>query len=92
MTSADTWKKLFTDWPAAMPRRGVLLSVLNESMPYRDFWLNGDLLLLERTTPDALGGRFIILSFDAINSLKFIDPINEASIAEAGFVGALVAV
>ena len=92
MTSAEAWKTQFFDWPDTIPRRGILLTVLNESMPFKNFWLNGDMLLLERTTPDALGGRFIILSLDIVNSLKFIDPISEASIAEAGFVGQLAPV
>ena len=92
MTSTETWKSHFTEWPSSLPRRGVLITTLNESMPFRNFWLNGDMLLLERSTPDALGGRFILLGFDVVNSLKFTDPLSEQNISEAGFAGELAAV
>lgn len=86
MASCQSWKSLFSDWPAGLPRRGVLVSSLNETMPFKNFWVRDDLLLLERTNPDVSGGRFLMLSFDVINSLKFIDPLKESAIAEAGFV------
>ena len=55
-------------------------------MPFRNFWLKDDMLLLERTNPDAMGGRFLIMGFEVINSVKFISPLTEAAIAESGFV------
>jgi len=86
MTSTQNWKSLFTDWPVDFPRSGVVISTLNEAMPFRKFWLKDDLLLLERTIPDATGARFLLLSFDVINSVKFIIPLKESTIDEAGFV------
>ena len=44
------------------------------------------MLLLERTVPDAMGGRFLLLGFEVIYSVKFINPLTEATIAESGFV------
>ena len=88
MASPQNWKSFFTQWPAAIAQRGLLTTTLNEAMPFKNFWLKDDMLLLERTNPDALGGRFILLSFDVINTLKFTVPLQESVIAEAGFVGA----
>jgi len=57
-------------------------------MPFKNFWLRDELLLLERTNPDVAGGRFMLLSFDVINTVKFVDPLNESTIASAQFVAA----
>ena len=86
MIPSETWKSFFTDWPANFPRNGVLVSTLNEAIPFRNFWLKNDLLLLERTVPDATGGRFSLLGFEVINLVKFINPLTEATITESGFV------
>jgi hypothetical protein len=87
MATGATWKSIFTAWPAGIPRRGVLLSVLNEATPFKGFMLKDDTLLLERTNPDPLGARYILIGFDAINSVKFIDPMKESVFTGAGFVG-----
>ena len=87
MSSTEVWKSLFSRWPASLPRKGLITSTLNEAMPFKGFMIKDDLLLLERTTPDASGGRFILLGYDAINSVKFVDPLGESAFAEAGFVG-----
>lgn len=85
MTAAQNWKSYLTEWPADFPRSGVLVSTLNEVMPFRRFWLKGEMLLMERTAPDANGARFVLMGLDGIYSLKFINPITDASIAAAGF-------
>lgn len=83
--SAQTWKSLFSDWPAELPRRGVVLSTLNESMPFCDFWLRGDTILLQRKNPDTSGSRYILLSCEGIDSVRFVDPLGDQTIAAAGF-------
>jgi hypothetical protein len=87
MSHAADWKSLFTDWPAGVPRRGLVISSLNEQMPFKGFMLKGEMLLLERTNADAMGGRYILLNFSGIDSVKFIDPVKESDMAAAGFVG-----
>ena len=86
MIPSEKWKSFFTDWPVNFPRNGVLVTTLNEAMPFRNFWLKNDMLLLERTVPDATGGRFLILGFEVINLVKFIKPLSETTITESGFV------
>jgi hypothetical protein len=46
-----------------------------------------DMLLVERTNPDAMGARYILLSFDAINNVKFTDPLKESVFTGAGYAG-----
>jgi hypothetical protein len=86
-TTAEDWKTLFTAWPSALPRRGIVTNSLNEPMPFKGFMIKGDTLLLERTNPDAMGGRYILLTFGGVDSVKLIDPIKEADMAGVGFVG-----
>jgi len=89
MTSQNTWKATFSNWPAGIPKRGVLVNSLNEANPFKSFMLRDDMLLLERTNPDPLGARYILMGFDTIHSVKFIDPLKESVFTAAGFVGKL---
>jgi len=91
MTNAphEIWRDLFANWPTGIPKRGVLVSTLNETTPFKSFFMKGEMLLLERTNPDPLGARFILLGFDVIHAVKLIDPIKEEVLAAAGFSGHL---
>jgi hypothetical protein len=89
MTASVVWKNTFNNWPTGIPRRGIVISTLNEPMPFKGFLVKDDLLLLERNNPDSLGARFILLNFDAINSVKLTDPLKESTFTAAGFLGKL---
>ena len=85
VSSSENWKSFFEDWPGGFPRQGIIVSNLNEAMPFKNFWLKGNVLLLERTVPDALGGRFLLLGFDIVNSVKITNPLTADIVAGAGF-------
>ncbi len=85
MLSDQCWESFFGNWPSAIPRRGVLQTVLNEAMPFKNYWIKDGMLLIERATPDAMGARFVLLGFDVINLVKFTDPLTSAIITDAGF-------
>lgn len=87
----SVWRDLFLNWPASLPRRGVVLSTLNESTPFKSFLTRDQMVLLERTNPDPLGTRFVLLSFDAIYAVKFTEPLKESTFTSSGFVGKLTA-
>jgi hypothetical protein len=89
MSNEVTWKAVFANWPAGIPKRGVMVNNLNEANPFKSFMLKDDMLLLERTNPDPLGSRYILMSFDTISAVKFIDPIKESVFSAAGFTGKL---
>jgi hypothetical protein len=84
---SNSWRELFLKWPTSLPKRGVVVSTLNEATPFKSFMVKGDILLLERTNPDAMGARFIVLGYDAIHMVKFVDPLKEEVFASAGFSG-----
>ena len=83
----EMWREMFLKWPASIPKRGVLVSTLNEATPFKSFLLKGETLMLERTNPDPLGARFIFMGFEAIHMVKLIDPLREEVFTSAGFTG-----
>jgi hypothetical protein len=87
--SNSVWRDLFLNWPASLPKRGVVLSTLNESTPFKSFLTKDNIVLLERTNPDPLGTRFVLLSYDAIHAVKFTDSLKEAVFTAGGFTGKL---
>lgn len=89
MNSGQTWKSVFAAWPEVIPRRGIAISTLNEATPFKGFMIKDETILLERTNPDAMGARYILLSFDAIHMVKFTDPLKESVFTGAGYTGKL---
>ena len=85
MSTSQNWQSFFSQWPEKIAQQGLVITSLNDSIPFKKFWLKGSLLLLERKNPDALGGRFVLLGFDVISTVKFTNPLNESVLAEAGF-------
>ncbi len=88
----SSWRELFFHWPPGLPKRGIVVSTLNEATPFKSFLTKGDMLMLERMNPDAMGARFILLTYDAIHMLKFTDPFKESVLTGAGFAGKLAAI
>ena len=89
MTSGSIWRDVFVNWPAAIPRRGILQSTNNEATPFKGFLHNDSVLLLERSIPDSIGTRFVLISYDAIHAVKFTDPLKESVFTAAGYIGTL---
>jgi hypothetical protein len=87
--SATVWRDVFGNWPAAIPRRGVVVSALNEPIPFKSFMTMDHTVLLERTNPDPVGTRFVILAYEGIHMVKLIDPLKESVFISAGYVGQL---
>ncbi|MEM9186511.1 MAG: hypothetical protein AAGB00_08465 [Planctomycetota bacterium] len=82
-----SWKGLFENWPEGLSRRGIVVSTLNESMPFKGFMTRPDMVVLERQNPDSLGARFILLRYDGIASIKLTDPLKAADFEPLGFTG-----
>jgi hypothetical protein len=89
MTTNPIWKSVFNNWPTGIAKRGVMVTTLNETIPFKGFMIRDDLLLLERNNPDSLGARYVLLGFEVINCVKLIDPLKESVFTTAGFLGKL---
>jgi hypothetical protein len=89
MASESVWRPWFERWPKDIPRNGVLVNTLNEQFPFVGFLTSPDLLLLERRSPDTLGSRKIMLRYEDIATVKFVDVIKAKPFQGQGFVGEL---
>lgn len=93
MVSADTrnnytqMQKLFAEWPVSIPRAGVVVTAFGETIQFREFMISGDLLLVERVTPDIVGARRVIMEFSQISAVKILDAIELARFTAFGFRG-----
>ena len=79
------WRQFFSDWPASFAQKGVVLSRLDEQFPFSGFLVKGDVVVLERPTPDAVGGRRVVLPFEIIHAVKFTEPIKTEQLVAAGY-------
>ncbi|MGQ9575998.1 MAG: hypothetical protein ACUVUC_11845 [Thermoguttaceae bacterium] len=83
------WKRFFTDWPAEMPRRGVLVTTFQEQVPFDGFLTSGEFLLIERQVPDPLGGRAVILPYQYVAAVKLTEALRPKALRSLGFEGTL---
>jgi hypothetical protein len=87
VSAAETWKSVFAEWPEGMPRRGLLVNSQDETTPFKGFMIKDELLLLDRANPDPAGTRFVLVRFEDIMTLKYIDQLKEAVLRTAGYEG-----
>jgi hypothetical protein len=88
---AQVWRDLFHNWPRGFARKGVVISSSQEQVPFVDFVANDEVLILERPTPDAVGGRRVALPFARMELLKFTEPLKTQELLAVGFRSPAVA-
>lgn len=79
------WGDFFSRWPSGVPKRGILVTAFGEQIPFSGFLFRDDILFIERTTPDQLGGRALLLPLDQIAAVKFLDVVKPKSLELCGF-------
>ena len=84
---ARGWKNFFSNWPAGVARRGVLVVAFGEQIPFAEFWMSETFLLIQRKTPDTLGARMLVLPYEQIAALKVVDVVKPKVFRSAGFEG-----
>lgn len=87
--TAAIWKDFFNNWPEGIPTRGIVVNQLNEQLPFKAYMVRGEVLMLERTNPDTLGSRYILVPYSEIGIVKLTDPLNQEKFDKAGFKGEL---
>jgi hypothetical protein len=85
MTTGEYWRSLFENWPSSVPRRGLLITTFNESIPFVNYLLSGGIVLLDRDKPDAMGARKVMVAYDNIAAIKITDVIELANFQALGF-------
>lgn len=89
MEAAARWSAFFQNWPEQWNRQGVLLTSFGEQIPFEGFMVSKDLLLLQRTTPDSIGTRQLIIDYPCIAALKINHVVDPSVMTEKGFSGVL---
>lgn len=87
MDDAAAWKALLDAWPSGMGRTGVLVTTLNEQVPFEGFMHTASFIMVERKTPDTLGARKLIVPLSGIAMIKFVEVMNSQAFAPWGFAG-----
>jgi hypothetical protein len=83
--AAEVWRQCFNSWPAEVDRRGVLVTSFEEQIPFESFSASPDLLLIERRSPDTLGGRMVLIAYHDIRALKIVDVLKAKAFQSMGF-------
>ncbi len=81
----SAWKEFFNNWPPEMLHDGVLITSFNESIRFSGFMTGETLLLLQRRTPDSLGARTVVLSYDNVSALKILEVVKSTTFLSVGF-------
>jgi hypothetical protein len=82
---AAAWRDCFRNWPDDLERRGVLVTALNEQIPFDSFLTSDTMLLVERRTPDTVGARKVIVPYSQVAALKIVDVVKPKSFQALGF-------
>mgnify|MGYP003111357406 FL=1 len=85
MDSAEGWRSILENWPAAIPQKGIVVTTYQESIPFQNFLLSSSVVMFERDKPDSLGARKVMLSYSAICAIKLTDPVELARYQVMGF-------
>ena len=85
MDAAEGWRHVFKSWPAGYPKTGMLVTTFQDTIPFSNFLISEQILLLERDKPDAQGARKTMVAFSAIAGLKLTDVFELSKFQAFGF-------
>jgi hypothetical protein len=87
MDEPNIWRRFFSNWPADLPRKGVLVTSFDQ-IPFQEFFTSDHFLLVQRRAPDTVGARDVIVPYSQIQALKITEVIKPKLYRQAGFAGA----
>ena len=85
MDSSEAWRDCFRGWPADVRRRGVMVTSFGEQVPFDGFLTSDAMLVVQRSSPDTVGARMVMLPYGEIAGLKIIDPLKPQALEPMGF-------
>lgn len=89
MANGSTWQRYFQNWPADVPPRGIVVTSFDEPVPFDGFMTSEAMVLLQRKTPDNAGARKVLIAYDDVLAIKFVDVVRGKAFESAGFAGKL---
>lgn len=81
----DDMSQIFALWPTVIPRVGSVVTSFGETIPFVDYLLTKELILLVRSQPDAQGTRRVVMKLADIVSIKIQDAIDPERFLAMGF-------
>jgi hypothetical protein len=84
--AAETWRHCFAQWPPDVEHRGVLVTSFGEQIPFDSFAIGQDVLLIERRSPDTMGGRMVLIAYQHIQAVKIVDVVKPKAFQSMGIV------
>ena len=84
-TGAISWQAFFENWPANLPRKGIVVTSFGDSVPFISFLITNGIVMLERDRPDTSGARKVMLSYDFISAVKLESAAGMETFLEMGF-------
>ena len=85
MDTTESWRQIFENWPETIPKSGILVTRYQESIGFADFLISGGILLLERSQPDGVGARKVMLAYSEIAAVKITNVVDLARFQVMGF-------
>lgn len=85
----NVWLRLLKAWPPKMPQQGIVVTELNEQIPFSGFMFDDEVMILQRPTPDAMGGRQVLIPYGSISCIKITAVVPTKMFNEFGFTGSL---
>ncbi len=89
MESAEGWRSILENWPDSIPKKGIVVTSFQETVPFKNFLLSNGIVLFERDSPDSLGSRKVMLSYEGICAIKLTDAMELARYQVMGFQSAM---
>lgn len=77
--------RILAEWPVSIERKGIMITSFGESIPFVEYMLSGNLVLLDRGVPDTAGARRVIVAVESIVGIKIVDAVEMARFTAMGF-------
>lgn len=85
METAHYWRDFFHGWPAGVDRRGVIVVSFGEQIPFDSFMPGDKLVIVDRSVPDTIGARKIVIPYGNILAVKFTEVVKNKLFIPLGF-------
>lgn len=85
MEIEQSWRDFFRAWPTELDRRGVVVASFGEQIPFDSFMSSDKLLFLDRSVPDTIGARKIVIPYSNISAVKLTEAVKNKLFFPLGF-------
>lgn len=85
MDAAENWQRIFEEWPASVPRQGMIAVGFGEIINFINFMTSEGVLLVELPRPDSNDARKIMIAYSAILAVKSSTTMELAKFKDLGF-------